>query len=144
MVFKRDGQTEPFRIEKIENAILKAFVEVDGEESKNAKNKAREIASYINSLNKDMSVEEIQDIVESKLMASNRKDVAKAYIIYRNDRTRIREKNSTLMKNISKKLKATDVENQNANVDEKSFGGRIGAASSEVMKQYALDECGGR
>lgn len=141
MVFKRDGQTEPFRVEKIENAILKAFVEVDGEESKNAKNKAKEIASYINSLNKDMSVEEIQDIVESKLMASNRKDVAKAYIIYRNDRTRIREKNSTLMKNISKKLKATDVENQNANVDEKSFGGRIGAASSEVMKQYALDEC---
>lgn len=141
MVFKRDGQTEPFRVEKIENAILKAFVEVDGEESKNAKNKAKEIASYINSLNKDMSVEEIQDIVESKLMASNRKDVAKAYIIYRNDRTRIREKNSTLMRNISKKLKATDVENQNANVDEKSFGGRIGAASSEVMKQYALDEC---
>lgn len=141
MVLKRDGQTEPFRAEKIENAVLKAFVEVDGEESKNARNKAKEIASYISSIDKDMSVEEIQDIVEAKLMASNRKDVAKAYIIYRNDRTRVREKNSTLMKNISKKLKASDVENQNANVDEKSFGGRIGAASSEVMKQYALDEC---
>ena len=82
MVFKRDGQTEPFKIEKIENAILKAFVEVDGEESKNAKNKAREIASYINSLNKDMSVEEIQDMVEDMLMEVDRL-AAKAYIKYR-------------------------------------------------------------
>lgn len=141
MITKRDGTREIFQSEKIENAILKAFAEVDGEKTKSAQNKAKEIASYISSLNKDMSVEEIQDIVENKLMATNRKDVAKAYIIYRNDRTRIRNRNSELTRNISKKLKASDIENQNANVDEKSFGGRIGAASSEVMKQYALDEC---
>lgn len=142
MITKRDGTKEPFQIEKIENAILKAFIEVDGKETKNAKSKARDIAYYIASKSSgDITVEEIQDIVENKLMSTNRKDVAKAYIIYRNDRTRIRNRNSTLNKNISKKLKAIDVENQNANVDEKSFGGRMGAANSEVMKQYALDEC---
>lgn len=67
--------------------------------------------------------------------------VARKYIIYRNDRTRDRRRKSELMKQFSEKLKAKDVENQNANVDEKSFGGMIGAASDVMLKQYALDEC---
>jgi ribonucleoside-triphosphate reductase len=140
-VIKRDGRTVVFDKDKIKTAVLKAFIEIDGEETIYAKDKARDIANYIESLNSDISVEEIQDLVEQKLMASNRKDVAKAYIIYRNDRNRVREKNSQLMKSISEKLTASNVENQNANVDEKSFGGKIGAASSEVMKKYALDYC---
>lgn len=141
MVQKRDGREVLFDKDKIINAVLKAFVEVDGELTTYAKDKAREISNYIESLNKDMSVEEIQDIVENKLMSSNRKDVAKAYVIYRNDRTRIREKNSELIKNITEKIMAENVQNQNANVDEKSFGGRMGSANSEVMKKYALDYC---
>lgn len=140
-VEKRDGRNAIFDKEKIKNAVLKAFIEVDGIETTYAKDKARDIANYVESLNKDMSVEEIQDVVESKLMASNRKDVAKAYVIYRNDRTRIREKNSELIKNITERIMAENVENQNANVDEKSFGGRMGAVNSEVMKKYALDYC---
>lgn len=88
-----------------------------------------------------MTVEEIQDQVEEKLMASNRKDVARKYIIYRNNRTTIREKNTQLMKDISEKLNANNIQNQNANVDEKSFGGRIGEASDTVLKKYALDNC---
>ena len=72
-------------------------------------------------------------------MSSARKDVAKAYIIYRNDRNKTRYKNSDFMKRISEKLFATNVENQNANVDEKSFGGRMGAANSELLKNYALN-----
>ena len=47
---------------------------------------------------KKMSVEEIQDIVETKLMQSSRKDVAKIYILYRNERTKIRDRNSKLIK----------------------------------------------
>jgi ribonucleoside-triphosphate reductase len=141
VVTKRDGRIVKFDKDKIKNAVLKAFVEIDGKETTYAKDKARDIANYIESLDKDMSVEEVQDLVEEKLMASNRKDVARVYVIYRNDRNRIREKNSKLMKSISEKLTASNVENQNANVDEKSFGGRIGAASSEVMKKYALDYC---
>ena len=140
-VLKRDGRKVLFDKNKIKEAVLKAFVDVDKEETPYAKEKARDIANHIESLNKDMTVEEIQDVVENKLMASNRKDVAKAYIVYRNERNKVRERNSKLMRNISEKITASNVENQNANVDEKSFGGRMGAVNSEVMKQYALDNC---
>lgn len=141
IVQKRDGRKVQFDKEKIKIAVLKAFIDVDGEETPYAKEKARDIANYIESLNKSMSVEEIQDQVEEKLMASNRKDVARKYIIYRNNRTAIREKNTQLMKDISEKLNAKNVQNQNANVDEKSFGGRVGEASDTVLKKYALDNC---
>ncbi len=140
-VQKRDGRKVKFDKDKIKIAVLKAFIDVDGEETAYAKEKARDIANYIESLNKSMTVEEIQDQVEERLMASNRKDVARKYIIYRNNRTAIREKNTQLMKDISEKLNANNVQNQNANVDEKSFGGRVGEASDTVLKKYALDNC---
>ena len=132
-VIKRDGRKVEFDKSKIKNAVLKAFEEVDGEITPEAKVKACEVANYINSLNNShISVEEIQDIVEEKLMASKRKDVAKAFIIYRNKRTEVRESKTQLMKDISEKLSASNVQNQNANVDEKSFGGRVGEASDAV------------
>ena len=141
-VIKRDGRSVEFNREKIKNAVLAAFKEVDKEISQEAKNKASDIASYINGLEiESIPVENIQDIVEDKLMASKRKDVAKAFILYRNDRSRIRENKSQLMKDITEKLMATNVQNQNANVDEKSFGGRVGEASDAVLKKYALDNC---
>ena len=62
-------------------------------------------------------------------------------MIYRNDRTRVREQNTNLMKSIKEKITASNVQNQNANIDEKSFGGRVGEASDTVLKQYALDNC---
>lgn len=142
IVIKRDGRKAEFNPKKVENAILKAFVEIDKETTQAAIHKSKDIAQYISSLDKEeINVEEIQDLVENKLMASNRKDVARAYIIYRNDRSRAREKNSRIMKEISEKLTASNVQNQNANVDEKSFGGRMGAVNSEVLKKYALDYC---
>lgn len=141
IVIKRDGRKVEFDKSKIRQAVLKAFIEVDGEETPYAKEKAREIANYVENYSRNLSVEEIQDMVESKLMSSNRKDVAKAYVIYRNDRTRIRQHKTAVMKSFSEKLMALDVQNQNANVDEKSFGGRMGEASDAVMKQYALDNC---
>lgn len=140
-VIKRDGRKVDFDKEKIKIAVLKAFDDVDGEENAYAKDKAREIANYVESLNINMGVEEIQDIVVSKLMASSRKDVAARYVIYRNERTKEREKKTAFMKNIHNILLAKDVANQNANLDEKSFGGRMGSANSELMKKYALDNC---
>ena len=141
-VIKRDGRLVECESNKIENAVLAAFKEVDGEITQEAKKKASEIASYICKLGYEtISVEEIQDIVEEKLMASKRKDVARAFVIYRNDRTRVREQNTNLMKSIKEKLTASNVQNQNANIDEKSFGGRVGEASDTVLKQYALDNC---
>lgn len=140
-VIKRDGRKVSFDKNKIKLAILKAFLEVDGEETPYAKEKAREIANYVESLNKDLSVEEIQDIVVNKLMASSRKDVATRYIEYRYLHNMARDQYQNLIKAISEKLTASNVQNQNANVDEHSFGGRMGEANDIVMKQYALDYC---
>lgn len=140
-VTKRDGRQVPFDKSKVKLAILKAFLEVDGEETPYAKEKAREIANYVESLNKDMNVEEIQDIVVGKLMGSARKDVATKYIEYRYLHSMARSQYQNLIKAISEKLTASNVQNQNANVDEHSFGGRMGESNDIVMKQYALDYC---
>ena len=140
-VVKRDGRTVPFDKNKIKLAVLKSFLDVDGEETTYAKDKAREIANYIESLDKDFNVEEIQDIVVNKLMASSRKDVAKHYIEYRYLHKIARERYNHLIKAIAEKLTASNVQNQNANIDEHSFGGRMGEANDIVMKQYALDYC---
>lgn len=94
-VQKRDGRKVKFDKEKIKIAVLKAFIDVDGEETAYAKEKARDIANYIESLNKSMTVEEIQDQVANKLMASIRKDVATKYIEYRYKRKLVRESNTT-------------------------------------------------
>lgn len=141
-VIKRDGRKVDFDRNKIIKAVLAAFDEVDGEITPEAKRKATVITNHIESLNKKfMNVEDIQDIIETMLMDGKRKDVARAFVIYRNDRTRVREQNTNLMKSIKEKLTASNVQNQNANIDEKSFGGRVGEASDTVLKQYALDNC---
>ena len=143
-VQKRDGRIVPFDERKIEKAILAAFEDTDGEITEYAKNKAVNIASYIQGYYEDdenyiPGIEEIQDLVEKGLMATKRKDVAKKYILYREERTKIRNANTKLMKSIKEKVEASDVQNQNANVDEHSFGGRMGEARSELMKDYALN-----
>ena len=142
-VVKRDGRKVEFDKQKIRLAVLQAFNEADKEETSYAKEKSRDIANYIEeyakNADKDLSVEEIQDMVEDKLMASNRKDVARSYVIYRNDRQREREKYKSLMEQVGEKLRATNVVNQNANVDEKSFGGRTGEAADVLTRQYALE-----
>ena len=138
-VIKRDGRKQKFNSDKIINAVQSAFEDIDGELNDFAISKSKEIAKYIESLDKTMTVEEIQDIVENKLMSSSRKDVAKRYILYRQERTREREKNTQFFQDVNKKIKALDVQNQNANVDEKSFGGRKGEADSELMRKLALD-----
>ena len=142
-VIKRDGRLVDFDPMKIERAILAAFEDVDGEISDYAKDKAENIASYIEGYYLDVdetpNIEEIQDLVEKGLMATKRKDVAKNYILYRENRTKIRNANSKLMQNIKEKIDASNVQNQNANLDEYSFGGRMGEARSELMKDYALN-----
>ena len=136
---KRDGRIVNFNKNKIVNAILKAFEDVDGEISDYAIEKANNIANFIGEKEEDLTVEQIQDLVENGLMATKRKDVARSYIRYRQERERIRKWNSQMMDLMSSKLEATNIENQNANVDEHSFGGRKGEAESVIFKQYALD-----
>lgn len=140
-ITKRDGRQVPFNKNKIITAILKAFVAVDGEVSNYASEKANKIADFIeNKIQQEqLSVEEIQDLVEKGLMSTKRKDVARAYITYREERARVRNWNTKMMDKVAIKLEASDVQNQNANVDEYSFGGRRGEADSVIFKQYALD-----
>lgn len=141
-VIKRDNREAVFDKQKVKTAVLKAFLDVDQNKTDYAKEKAREIANYIESIPEEvMTVERIQDIVEEKLMASSRKDVARAFILYRNKRNEVRESKMQLMKDISEKLNAVNIQNQNANIDEKSFGGRVGEASDTVLKKDALDNC---
>jgi ribonucleoside-triphosphate reductase len=109
-IIKRDGRVVDFDINKIIKAIEKAFVEIDGYVDDTSKEICEKIAKDIESLNRDkFQVEDIQDMVEKQLMQSSRKDVAKAYIIYRNDRTRARQRKSRLQTEIGDKLFAKNV-----------------------------------
>lgn len=138
---KRNGIVVPFDRERIINAINKAFIEVDGElyEDDTANDIADEIKYAVKTSDDVVSVEKIQDMVEDFLMKSERRDVAKAYIRYRYKREIARKGQDDFMKAFSAKVQGSDIENQNANVDEMSFGGRVGAASDLQMKKYALD-----
>ena len=140
-VIKRDGRTEAFDPSKIEDAILKAFVAKDRELSDYAISKAKNIATYIEfeSEKTELTVEEIQDLVEKGLMSTKRKDVARKYIVYREERNRRRTYNTPSIKEFALKLFGNNDEKQNANVDALSFGGRKGEASNVIMRQYALD-----
>lgn len=144
VIIKRDGTSQQFDKNKIVQAVLKAFVAVDGEVTSYAEIKAENIANYIEGLAKErdvpFSIEEIQDLVEKGLMSTKAKDVAKEYITYREKRNIQRTRNSDLRKRVMKKLTASDVQNQNANVDEYSFGGRLGEASSEQARDIALND----
>lgn len=142
-VIKRDGRKVDFDWSKITDAILKAYCEIY-EEQTNYPGYCISIAKNIEEVARDcdnvLTVEDIQDLVEDQLMEYDCL-VAKAYIKYRYKRGVLRSSSNEFIRSISEKLMATDVQNQNANVDEFSFGGRVGEASNEMMKQYALDFC---
>ncbi len=145
MVTKRDGNVVPFDKDKIKIAVLKSFIDVDGDETVYAKEKAREIANYIESLEKNLSVEEIQDIVVNKLMASTRKDVATNYVEYRYKRKLIRESNTT-DKSILELLDGTNDywNNENSNKDAKTVTVQrdylAGITSTDMTRRFLLSE----
>lgn len=134
-VIKRDGRRESFDKQRIYRAVKAAMKQVDHENDLLAMN----IANIVALNDEPMNVEEIQDLVEDCLMESSYKDVAKAYIIYRDGKAKIRQEQIKFDQTIGEKLNATNVQNQNANVDEMSFGGRKGEACSEMTRKYALD-----
>lgn len=142
---KRNGTLVPFDRQKIINAINKALIEVDGQlyEDDTAKDIAKEIEDAMYDLDEEkataVSVEDIQDMVEDELMQSERRDVARAYIRYRYKQEVQREHEAIFIAPIREKLEARNVQNQNANVDEHSFGGRLGEAAEVMTKEYAFD-----
>lgn len=142
-VKKRNGKLQDFNSEKIYNAILGAVKDVSEEVNLDiVKRIVKDISEYVQNLDKDfVTIEEIQDLVEDKLMNSSLKNVAKQYIKYRYNRERVRDSKFALMAKVKEKLFATNVENQNANLDERSFSGRANEAFRVIAKEYALDNC---
>ena len=144
-VIKRNGKKVKFDKEKIINAIEKAFLEVDGEVVDKSHQKAKEIAGYIESQDKNLSVEEIQDIVEDKLMASNRKDVARAYVRYRYKKEVLRKENTT-DKSVFELLGGTSEywNNENANKNARSVTTQrdylAGITSTDITRRFLLDK----
>ena len=141
VIIKRDGSAVSFDANKIVNAINKAFIEVDGRiyENDTATDIALEIGNKVNNSQVAVTVEQVQDWVEEYLMRSERPDVARAYIRYRYKKEVARNFEHDFIDAVVEKLEAKDVQNQNANVDEHSFGGRTGEASGVMTKKLALD-----
>ena len=137
-VTKRDGTVVAFDRQKIVTAIEKAANEVTGHMDDCDVEK---IADYISNISKDLDVESIQDIVEDQLMVSGHTDVARAYINYRYLHGLARNEYKDLMDAVAEKLSGSNIMNQNANLDEASFGGRLGEMTRLVAKRYALDNC---
>ena len=141
LVTKRDGRKVPFDPSKIETAITKAYWEEEYFPTHPLHPNATEIAKKIEAIavDKDLTVEGIQDIVEKELMQVD-PDTAKKYIIYRNKRSHAREQRSRVMEAVRRRLDAVAVQNSNANVDERAFSGREKEASADIQKIYALDD----
>ena len=141
-VIKRNGDKVEFDAKRIIAAITKAAKEIyhKDEEPWYAEKIASEIQAVAAENEEPLTVEQIQELVEDYLSDYDRL-VGKAYIRYRYKRGVMRSCSDEFIRSISEKLQAKNVQNQNANVDEHSFGGRVGEASDEMMKQYALDFC---
>ena len=137
-VIKRDGTKAHFRIEKIFNVLDKAFGSLEMETPVEVYDFIKDwVNNYENEI---IDVEKIQDKIEKYLMRYY-PCVAKNFIIYRAEHKAMREEKNQLEKDVEKAIKATDVKNQNANVDEYSFGGKMGEVTRIVTKDYALKNC---
>ena len=140
-VIKRDGKQEEFNEVNIRKAIKAANNSVD-KEKQISDEKVEKVLSFVLkniSSEEKVEIERIQDLVEDGLMKENCFEVAKSFILYREERAKERFKRLKIVKEIKEKLEASNVQNQNANLDEASFGGRKGEADSALLKQMALD-----
>lgn len=138
LVTKRDGRQVVFDPHKIEVAITKAYWEEEYFPTHPIHPHAHEIAEKIQNMDKNLTVEGIQDIVERELMLVD-PDTAKKYILYRNKRSKAREQRGKIFEAMRRRLDAVAVQNSNANVDERSFSGREKEASADIQKIYALE-----
>jgi ribonucleoside-triphosphate reductase (formate) len=138
---KRDGREVDFDALKIKRAIEKAIISVNGDKSQvNAVSK--EVIKITNErFKKDVpSVEDIQDIVEEVLIKNNQAEVAKAYILYRTERSRIRDQKSRIMKTFHDitftKSDESDLKRENANINSDTPMGAMLKYGSEGAKEF--------
>ena len=136
-VIKRRGKVEPLTKKKIFDSIVKANNAIE-EDKRVTKVQIQRITDSVfdacQEMEEPIPIDAIEDMIEKKLMGAEAYEVAKKYITYRYEKERVRNN-----KSLTEKLTASNVVNQNANIDEFSFGGRIGESASYVMKEYALN-----
>ena len=141
---KRDGRTVSFSIDKIADAIYKAARAVGGNDYESAMELAEKVCEMLEqkqqASNIPPTVEEVQDTVEKILVESGHAKTAKAYILYRADRTRVREMNTSLMKIYEdltfKPARDCDIKRENANIDGDTAMGTMLKYGSEGAKQF--------
>lgn len=137
-VLKRDGKTETLSKKKIFDSIINANSAVQNQDERLTQTQLKRITDTVYAQCEDQEdpihIDILEDIIEQRLMEAQGYEVAKRYITYRYEKERVRMNTS-----LTEKLTASNVQNQNANIDEFSFGGRIGETAAFVTKQYAID-----
>lgn len=141
-ITKRDGRSVPFNYEKIANAIFKAAQAAGGNDYNESLQLANKVCEYIEDVLKTKSptVEQVQDSVEKVLIESGHSQTAKKYILYRAERTRVRDMNTALMKTYEdltfKSAAEVDIKRENANIDGDTAMGTMLRYGSEGSKQF--------
>ncbi len=141
-IVKRDGRKVPFNIEKIANAIFKAAQSCGGTDLNTAMDIAAEVCRVYEQENPGSvpTVEEIQDLVEKVLIEKGHAKTAKAYILYRYERTRSREMKTNLMCVLNEltfsSAKDSDIKRENANIDGDTAMGTMLKYGSVSAKEY--------
>lgn len=141
-IVKRDGREVPFELEKIAEAIFKAAQTLGGSDRQMARWLAQQVEEYFERQDASAapSVEEIQDAVERTLIDAGHARTAKQYILYRAQRTRVREMNTRLMKTYEdltyKAADENDIKRENANIDGDTAMGTMLKYGSEGAKQF--------
>ena len=139
-VEKRDGQIKEFDPTKIIAAVSKAAKSCKVDIPQETMTKIlKYVTAKVSKLDEPINVEDIQDAIEEALMKYNLFETEICFHDYRKKREADRFKKLKITKEITQKLNAENVVNQNANLDESSFGGRKGEAESALLKQMALD-----
>jgi len=138
-IVKRDGRVVDFDEEKIVNAILKAMQATKINDKSQAELLAEQVIEHLNKMDK-ATVEDIQDTVETVLIENGLVRTAKEFILYRAERSRIRESNTRLMKTFEdltfKPAKDNDVKRENANINGDTAMGTMLKYGSEGAKMF--------
>ena len=146
-IIKRDGRVVLYDESKIAAAILKALEAAGEGNAADAAVVANAVQAKLEKLPEDMppQIEQIQDAVEHELMKKGYEGAAKAYILYRANRTRIRESNTSLMKTIDEitnlDARDSDMKRDNANIDGDTAMGsmlQIGTAGAKAYNELYL------
>ncbi|MFZ2539292.1 MAG: anaerobic ribonucleoside triphosphate reductase [Oscillospiraceae bacterium] len=141
-ITKRDGRSVPFNHEKIAKAIFKAAQAAGGKDYDESLQLSYRVCEYIEEVlqTKSPTVEQVQDSVEKVLVEKGHTKTAKKYILYRAERTRVREMNTKLMRTYEdltfKSADEVDIKRENANIDGDTAMGTMLRYGSEGSKQF--------